>query len=317
MDLILTLLGGAFVLIAVIAAAGMFKGRDGAGSSFAGASFLAAICLFFGLSYTLGANEVGLEITRGVINEEPVGPGGLHAKGPLTKVEKFSILPYTGGDVDLQMTNLDGGTFGLRVTPRWHASEDKVVDLFKSRRTSDESEIEEKILRPLLSGHANDVAKQYSNSTVYTPDGKAIVSEGVPTMSTLDFTKKVFDLVAPQLLESGIVLDSLTPTGKVSVSEQMQQAINENAASREKTKNATQDVLTAKQEALAAKERANGARDAATALPASLTPEQVQVLCMQAWQTEMKRATEKGVPVYTVPCGAASTGTLVSAGAPR
>lgn len=117
------------------------------------------------------------------------------------------------------------------------------------------------------------------------------------------------DTLAPKLAAKGIVLDEVAVVGDWALSDAMRSQLASLAASKARTQVAQQDRLTAEAEAAAARERAGAAGN----IP-SLSPQQVTVYCANVWRDEVRRATEKGVPVYTVPCGSAGGGVLVGAG---
>ena len=69
------------------------------------------------------------------------------------------------------------------------------------------------------------------------------------------------------------------------------------------------DILLLRKDLASAVARGN----AAGTIP-SLSPAQIQVYCANVWRDEIRRATEKGVAVYTTPCGSTSgAGVLVGA----
>jgi hypothetical protein len=307
MDTVLFVIGA---LIALIALGALFAAESKAAgvTAFVGGALVAAICFGLAFTYRLGANEVGVQITFGKIGTVE-GPGGLHSKAPWTDVQKMTVYPFTANPIDYTLRNKDGGEFAARFQPRWHTDADHAVALYKQHRTSDEQQVTDKVVNPLLSGVASDTAKVLRNENVLSPDGKTVVEEGVATMSTLTFAKRVQDALAPKLAEKGIILDEIAILGDWSLSDAMRAQLASLAASKARTQVAQQDAVTAQAEVAAAKARAGAAGN----IPA-LTQQQVQVYCANVWRDEVRRATEKGVPVYTVPCGDSSgAGVLVGA----
>lgn len=328
MDLALAVVGIVLLAAGVIFLLGAESKSTGIGglSAF---TLIAALCLSGAFTYTLKANELGLEISRGRIGEA-TGPGGnpdglfgAYTKSPLTTVEKFSSLPYTGEPVDVAMRSRDGGDFSGRFTPRWHtdANVAKIpgpdgkpitnLELLyrQANRTSDEAEITRKIVHLYIRNAAGDVANGIPTDSVYNDKGQ-VVETGVPNLSVTTFAELVKTKVTPELEKKGIILDEIVVEGKFNLSEKMQAQLDALSASRTKTRIALEDESTANAEARAAKARAG----AATSVP-NLTPEQAQIFCVQVWAGEMRRATEKGVPVYTNPCTSnGNGGVLVQAG---
>lgn len=262
------------------------------------------LLLGVGFSYRLGANEVGVPVTFGRIGT-PTGPGGIYLKRPWTSVEKMTVLPYTPDeDADVTLRTADGGQFSARFRARWHTTREAAADLYRNRRTSDEATITKQVVQPLLAGVASERAKALGNDATYDPnDSTKVIIQGVATTSPLAFGRQVQDALAPLLAEKGIVLDDVIVVGDFTISKEMNDALNAQAAQRAKTKRAREDVATAKQEADAARERAAGQSDAIAKIPVTLTPAQAQVLCSRTWAEEVRRATEKGIAMYTNPCG--------------
>lgn len=307
MDIVILIVG----ILAVLVAFGALFGSEDKGMgvlAFIGAALVAGICFVLAFSYRLGANEVGVLITFGKIGAVE-GPGGLNSKAPWTDVQKMSVLPFTSNPVDYKLRNKDGGEFSARFVTRWHTDKTNAVALYKQHRTSDEQQITDKVVNPLLSGVASDTAKGLRNENIIGPDGKTVVEEGVATMSTLAFAKRVQDILAGKLAQKGIVLDEVAVVGDWALSDAMRSQLASLAASKARTQVAQQDRLTAEAEAAAARERAGAAGN----IP-SLSPQQVEVYCANVWRDEVRRATEKGVPVYTVPCGPTGNDVLIGAG---
>jgi hypothetical protein len=305
-DLFILLAGIVILLIGVGALMAKENGTERSGRVvFVGCMVAACICFGLAFSFRLGANEVGIPVSVGRIGA-PQGPGGMHVKAPWTNIEKLSVLPYTADAIDVRLRTNEGGEFAARFTPRWHTTKDAATDLYRNRRTSDEATITKQVVNPLLGGMASEIAKTLDNDATLDAKG-AVIRQGVTNTSTLTFARTVQDVLTPRLLTKGIVLDDLTINGDFTLSDTMRSALANLAASKSRTKNAVQDVQTAVQEAAAAKARAAGARDATAEIPATVTAQQVAMYCAQVWAAEAKRATEKGVSLYTVPCGSAAS----------
>lgn len=305
MDVVLLILG---VIVAFVGIAAVFLAENrGTGVvTLAGCGAVTAILFSLAFTYTLGANEVGIEVARGKIGTTE-GPGGWHGKAPWTKVEKLTVLPYTADAADITLRTKDGGEFAARFIPRWHTDQARAVSLYRQTRTGDEGDITRRIIDPLLSGIASDTAKTLRNDNTLDATGK-VTEEGVASMSTLTFGKRVKDALAPLLEQKGILLDDVTISGDFTLSDAMRAQLANLAASKAKTQVALQDEQTAKAEAAASRERAT----AANSIP-TLSPAQVSVYCAQLWAAEARRATEKGVALYTSPCGASNAQVLIGA----
>lgn len=304
-----TILFAAAILAVVLAVAAflILEDRKEGATVFAGFTFIGAVLIALSVTYTLGANEVGIEVNRGRIGSTQ-GPGGWHTKAPWTKVEKLTVLPYTADPVDIAMRNGDGGEFSARFIIRWHTDADRAVTLYQQTRTDDEGDITTRIIRPLLAGVASDLANTYGNDSTLDAAGK-VARQGVASASPLTFGRQVRDALAPLVAAKGILLDEVAIDGAFTLSDKMRAQLDALAASKARTQVALQDEQTAKAEAAAAAERAK----AANSIPA-LGAQQVQVYCAQLWAAEARRATEKGVPLYTSPCGDGETSILVGAG---
>lgn len=306
MDIVILIVGIVAALVGIAALFSRELTKAAGVTAFVGASLVAGICFVLAFSYRLGANEVGVQITFGKIGSVE-GPGGLHTKAPWTDVQKLSVYPFTANPVDYTLRNKDGGEFAARFVLRWHTDKARAVALYQQHRTSDEQQITDRVVAPLLSGVASDTAKALRNENVLDAKG-TVVEEGVATMSTLTFAKRVQDALAPKLSAKGVILDEVSIVGDWALSDAMRGQLANLAASKARTQVAAQDRLTAEAEAAAARERAGAAGN----IP-SLTPQQVQVYCANVWRDEIRRATEKGVPVYTTPCGTPGAGVLVGA----
>ena len=202
MDVILLIIGA----IAALIGFGMLFGakpKSVGVTGFVGCALVACIAAALAFSYRLAPNEVGVSITFGKIGSVE-GPGGLHSKAPWTSVQKMTVYPFTADPVDYTLRNKDGGEFAARFVVRWHTDAEHAVALYKQNRTSDEQEITNKVVNNLLSGIASDTAKGLRNENVMAADGKTVTEEGVATMSTLVFAKRVQEALAPKLAAKGI-----------------------------------------------------------------------------------------------------------------
>lgn len=325
MDQFLLLVGAVVFLVGIGA---FFTAKSKA----AGVGALTLMTIIGGLlmagafTYTLKANELGLEISRGRIGQS-TGPGGneggllgTYTKSPFTTVEKFSSLPYTGESVDVPMRSRDGGDFSARLTPRWHTDSQMVTGpdgkqvsnlelLYRNaNRTSDEGEITKNLVHLYLRNAAGDVANTIPTDNVLDKEGK-VVETGVPNLSVTALADLIETKAKTELAKKGILLDEVVIQGKLVLSPKMQAQLDDLSAARVRTQVALQDKATATAEADAARERSN----VATSIP-NLTPGQQIAYCAQLWATESRRATEKGIPLYTAPCASGSAGVLVSAG---
>ena len=333
MDQLMFFIGVVIFLLGFLTFFGAKDKRSGVGALVL-CTVAGGLLLTGSLTYTLKANELGLEISRGRIGES-TGPGGnpggflgTYGKSPFTSVEKFSSLPYTGDSIDVAMRSRDGGDFSARLTPRWHTDAALVTDptlipadrkeitnlelLYRqANRTSDEGEITKKIVHLYLRNAAGDIANKIPTDNVLDAKGKEVVEFGVPNLSVTELAAQIRDKAKTELAKKGVILDEVVIEGKLNLSEKMQAQLDNLAAARTRTQVAIADEATAASEARAAVARAGQV----TSIP-NLTPGQRDAYCAQIWAQEARRATEKGIPLYTSPCSTGAN-TLVSAGAAK
>jgi hypothetical protein len=316
MDVFLFIVGIVLLLAGLFAFLGSARNRLAGVGALTVFTVLAGLCMGGAFTYTLKANEIGLEVARGRIGDA-VGPGGnptgilgTYTKAPWSTVEKFSSLPYTGDALDQTLRTRDGSEFGVRMIPRWHTDAQHVQTLYRqANRTSDEGEITKKIVHLYLKGVAGDVANSIPTDNVVDVQTGKITEFGVANLSTTEFGKRISTKLQPVLEAKGIVLDEIVVDGAINPSDKMKDKLEALAASRNRTQVAINDEATAAAEARAAQARAGSA----SSVP-NLTPQQLAYACAQLWAQEARRATEKGVALYTSPCATAgSAGILVGA----
>jgi regulator of protease activity HflC (stomatin/prohibitin superfamily) len=252
--------------------------------------FTAAFLTVFALNSVklVGANEVGVKVTLGSVDQKPLTPG-LHWVAPWTNVETLPTRPKTF-TVTAKTRSSENGIIYTKISARWATDKTNAADLFLQVRTGDEKEIESALLTPNMVGAAGAYLGDKTNLDII--NGRNWVANGVG----------IEGVARTYLTKYGVAVDTVriveeTPDKDTDAN------IRRASAQVVETNIAGQANLTAKAQAARNLTEANGYKAAADALK-DLTPNQLALLCLQAGERIENKNTERGVPTYVLPCGA-------------
>lgn len=260
-----------------------------------GGAFIAfGLLILILCSFTLvKATEVGIPVAFGKVGKPMAA--GVHWTKPWVSVETYPIRPLTT-EQTVDVRTSEGGKVTARVAARWVVIEEKASETYFQARTGDENAIQEKIVDPNLRQAVN---------TVYSAKTNVDAAN-----DRTDAPGKILTEANRLLADYGIKMSTVL-LRQVDPDEQTARAVASYAAEQQKTRIAEQATKTAEQEAARNKVSAEGVKDAAAQLPSGLSEQQVALLCAQAWERVAASAVEKGVALYTAPCG----GSVAVAGA--
>lgn len=248
----------------------------------------------------VGANEVGVGVTLGRVDKNPIGSGPALV-APWTDVEKLPTRPKTYVfDVPARTNEQGQATVQLQV--RWATDRDKAADLYLQARTGDSETIERDIVNVQATAAAVNILGKKTNVEVVNGAHWTDNSEAIQR----DLTERISGYGV-------VVREGDVQIKAVNASKETQLAIDRLAAQVNLTKVAAQSRLTAVEQAAQQKEAANGLVAAAKLL-GQITPEQTRLLELQAGERIMNRNADEGIPTYTLP-GQGSPGVGVLAGA--
>lgn len=232
--------------------------------------------------------EVGVPVTFGNVGK-PMNSGA-HVMAPWTRVETYPTRPLTVPDVQIKARTSQGGMFTITIGARWSVDRAGARELYFQARTGDEEEITKKIVDKALGQTTQNVYSRLDNAAAI--NDRAGVEH------------KLLDELSKQLKQFGITANSIF-LREVEPDKATASTIAQLTAQQQATKVAIASQQTATERAKAQRITADGLRAAAAATPPNLTPQQVQLLCLQAWERQVSEATSRGVIVYTAPCSRA------------
>lgn len=286
--MILTIIGVVFLLIALAIA--ILGGNGGEKAASLIPALIGVAVLFFASFTIVKPAEVGVPISFGHLGT-PVQPGA-HMLAPWTKVETYPTRPLTIDDITVTARTKQAGQIKVTVAARWHVDPEHAADLYKQVRTGDEDKISHQVIDRNLSQAVGTVYNALEN-------GPAVNDRAGATTA---IRAELGQLLTPY----GIALDDVyiraaEPDDKTADS------LARLAAQERETQIAKERQDTAAAEAQARLIEARGLETAAAAIPRDLTPQQVQALCLQAWERMVKAGISAGVPVYTTCDGSGVT----------
>jgi regulator of protease activity HflC (stomatin/prohibitin superfamily) len=98
----------------------------------------------------IGANEVGVKVTFGSVDQKPL-LSGLHWVAPWVEVETLPTRPKTF-TVTANTRSSENGIITTKLSARWATDKANAADLYLQVRTGDEAEIEYALLSPNMIG---------------------------------------------------------------------------------------------------------------------------------------------------------------------
>lgn len=243
--------------------------------------------------HVVKANETGVPVTLG-----SVGKGidsGPVVTAPWTDIVTLPTRPETL-TVDSAVRTSESGQVGVRVSGRWATTKDLAPELYRQVRTGDDEKIEKDIITPQIQGAVNEFYGGLTN--VNAIDGKqwSTNAAGVSALATQRLARYGIQLVDVQIRD--VNPDEATNNALARIAAQQRETAVADEANKTAAKQATRNLT-----------EANGNKAAAEAV-ANLTPEQVQILCLQAGERIMNKNNEKGIPTYTLPCSTGDTSVI-------
>lgn len=253
---------------------------------------IAVAFLFIGTFRTVGATEVGIPVSFGTVGE-PLNPG-IHFVAPWVNVETYPTRPVTvelAGDSKIVARTGDAGQMAVEVAARWKVDPTRARDLYLQVRTGDDERISNEIVTKNLRQAVGQVYSVTGNLDAINDRTKV--------------TQEIKDQLTEQLAAYGITVEDIN-LRSVEPDEKTAATIAAYASQQQATRIAEEAKKTAEIEAQRRLIEANGLQAAADAVN-SVSDAQAAILCMQVWQQTVAKAIEAGQPVYTSPCGGAST----------
>jgi regulator of protease activity HflC (stomatin/prohibitin superfamily) len=253
---------------------------------------IAAIMLFATTFTVVPATEVGVPVAFGHVSEH-LNPG-VHFVAPWTTVDKYPTRPVTvqltGNDKVIART-ADAGQMQVEVAARWRVEKEDAKTLYFQSRTGDINNISDTIVLPNLRQAVGQVYSVTGNLDAISDRER--VAE--------DIRKQL----NKQLAHYGIVVDSVAMRS-VEPDNATAATISQFASQQQATRIAEEAKKTATIEAERRLIEAQGLKKSASAA-GGMSSSEMQSVCMQVWQQVVTKGIEKGVTVYTTPCGNLAT----------
>lgn len=248
------------------------------------AVFVLFLWLAFQSFHVVKANETGVPVTLGSVGEG-IGSGPT-LTAPWTDIETLPTRPQTM-TVDSNIRTAESGQVGVKVSGRWATTTELAPELYRQVRTGDDEKIQEDIISPQIQGAVNEFYGGLTN--VNAIDGKqwSANAAGVSKLATQRLARYGILLVDVQI--RNVSPDKATNDALARIAAQQRETAVADEANKTAIKQAARNLT-----------EANGLKAAADAL-ANLTPEQVELLRLQAGERIMNKNAEKGIPTYTLP----------------
>lgn len=251
-----------------------------------------AIVLFGSTFTVVPATEVGVPVSFGHVSEH-INPG-VHFVAPWTTVDKYPTRPVTvqlTGNEKVIARTADAGQMQVEVAARWRVEKEDAKTLYFQSRTGDIGAISDTIVLPNLRQAVGQVYSVTGNLDAISDRER--VAEDI----RLQLNK--------QLAHYGIVVDSVAMRS-VEPDNATAATISQFASQQQATRIAEEAKKTATIEAERRLIEAQGLKKSASAA-GGMSASEMQSVCMQVWQQVVTKGIEKGVTVYTTPCGNSST----------
>lgn len=298
--IILTLLGIATIASLVLWAVlrDDIDGERAPGLLVAAIAFSFAFVVFWGVQSfkVIGANEVGIPVTFGRAGD--VIDSGPEFVAPWTEVETYPTRPRTM-QVVANIRTSEQGHVAITISARWATSREHARDLFLQARSGDDERIEREIVGPNISGAAGAYYGGLLNVDAVNGQNWEENADAVEVKAT------------QYLGRYGIKVDTVQ-IRQVKPDKTTDEAISRIAAQERETQVAKKSQETAAAQAAQRLTEATGIKRAADQL-ATLTPTQLQALCLQASERVLNKNWEKGIPTYTLPCQPGGTPVIANA----
>lgn len=253
------------------------------------------VLLFLSTFTIVNAAQVGVPVSFGKVGN-PLS-SGVHFVAPWTKVESFPIRPFAVPDVTIAARTSQAGSVRVTAGARWQVVASEAKETYLQVRTGDEQKISETVVDKALGTAIGNVYVTLDNATATTD---RVNAESL----ILNETNRLVNQYGIKI--NNVFLRSVEPDSTTS------DALARVAAQQRATQIAILAVQTAEKQAEANRQQALGIQQAAKAV-AGLMPVEVQALCINAWEREVAKGIEAGVPVYTNPCSAQQTSLAVPA----
>lgn len=252
----------------------------------------AAIVTFASTFTIVKATEVAVPVAFGQVSE-PLR-SGIHFVAPWVSVETYPTRPVTielsGNDKILART-ADAGQMTVEIAARWRVESSKAKQLYLQVRTGDDDRISQDIVIKNL---------RQAVGQVYSLTGNLdALNDRVKTTEAIKLQ------LDQQLIKYGITIEDIN-LRSVEPDEKTAATISQYASQQQATRIAEEAKKTATIEAERRVIEAQGLKRSAAAA-GGMTASEMQSVCMQVWQQVVTKGIEKGVTVYTTPCGNSAT----------
>ena len=254
---------------------------------------LITLVTLFGTTFTIvKATEVAVPVAFGQVSD-PL-KSGVHFVAPWVSVETYPTRPVTielsGGDKILART-ADAGQMTVEVAARWRVEASQAKQLYLQVRTGDDDRISQDIVIKNL---------RQAVGQVYSVTGNLdALNDRVKT------TQAILGQMNIQLKKYGITIEDIN-LRSVEPDEKTAATISQYASQQQATRIAEEAKKTATIEAERRIIEAQGLKKSANAA-GGMSASELQSVCMQVWQQVVTKGIEKGVTVYTTPCGNSAT----------
>jgi regulator of protease activity HflC (stomatin/prohibitin superfamily) len=238
------------------------------------------------------ATEVAVPVSFGQVSD-PLR-SGVHFVAPWVSVETYPTRPVTielsGNDKILART-ADAGQMTVEIAARWRVEASKAKQLYLQVRTGDDDRISQDIVIKNL---------RQAVGQVYSVTGNLdALNDRVKTTEAIKLQ------LDQQLVKYGITIEDIN-LRSVEPDEKTAATISQYASQQQATRIAEEAKKTATIEAERRVIEAQGLKRSAAAA-GGMTASEMQSVCMQVWQQVVTKGIEKGVTVYTTPCGNSAT----------
>jgi regulator of protease activity HflC (stomatin/prohibitin superfamily) len=254
------------------------------------------VVLLFSSIVVINATQVGVPVAFGHVGD-PID-NGIHFVYPWVTVEEYPIRPITiqlvDGDAVIART-ADAGQMTVQLAARWRVERQDASTLYYQSRTGDLDSISNNIVIPNLRQAVGQVYSVTGNLDAISNRDK--VSEEIRV--ELNKLLSVYGIIVDTVSMRSVEPDAAT-AATISLFASQQQA----------TRIAQEATKTATAEAERRLIEANGLKAAANATQ-GMTPSELQSICIQVWQQVISKGIDRGVPVYTSPCGSSGNSIIV------